>query len=70
MKRLIVIIGLLILILPFTASYGAEQGEITAVQVKNYQRKGYKREALKKVLQKIAFASSVKGTIVLELVYM
>jgi len=47
-----------------------EQGKVRKVQVKRYQGKGYKREALEKVLQKIAFASSIKGTIELELVYM
>jgi len=47
-----------------------EQGKVTAVQVKSYQGKGYKKEALEKVLQKIAFASSVKGTIELELLYL
>ncbi|MBN1254787.1 MAG: VWA domain-containing protein [Deltaproteobacteria bacterium] len=47
-----------------------EQGKVTAVQVKSYQGKGYKKEALEKVLQKIAFASSVKGTIEVELQYM
>ena len=47
-----------------------EQGTVRKVQVKSYQGKGYKKEALEKVFQKIAFASSVKGTIELELLYM
>ena len=47
-----------------------EQGKVKKVQVKSYQGKGYKKEALEEVLQNIAFASSVTGTIELELVYM
>jgi Ca-activated chloride channel family protein len=47
-----------------------KQGKVTAVQVKSYQGTGYKKEVLEKVLQKIAFASSVKGTIEVELQYM
>ena len=47
-----------------------EQGKVRKVQVKGYQGKGYKKEALEKVLQKVAFASSVRGAIELELLYM
>lgn len=45
-------------------------GKVKAVKVKSYQGKGYKKEALEKVLQKIVFTSSITGTIELELVYM
>ncbi|OGP54026.1 MAG: hypothetical protein A2Y65_06120 [Deltaproteobacteria bacterium RBG_13_52_11] len=47
-----------------------EQGRVREIQVKSYQGKGYKKEALKRVLQKIAFSPSVKGTIELELLYL
>ncbi len=47
-----------------------KQGKIRDIQVKSYQGKGYKKNALKKLLQKITFASSVNGTIELELMYM
>jgi Ca-activated chloride channel family protein len=47
-----------------------EQGKVRDVQVKSYQGKGYKKDTLKKVLQKITFASSVNGAIELELLYM
>jgi Ca-activated chloride channel family protein len=47
-----------------------KQGKVTEVQVKSYQGKGYKKKDLEKVLKKIAFASSIKGTIELELQYM
>jgi Ca-activated chloride channel family protein len=46
-----------------------DQGKVRDVQVKSYQGKGYKKDALKKVLQKITFASSVNGTLELELMY-
>jgi Ca-activated chloride channel family protein len=46
-----------------------EQGKVRAVQVKSYQGKGYKKDTLEKVLQKITFASSVNGPIELELLY-
>jgi Ca-activated chloride channel family protein len=46
-----------------------DQGKVRDVQVKSYQGKGYKKDALKKVLQKVTFASSVNGTIELELMY-
>jgi Ca-activated chloride channel family protein len=46
-----------------------DQGKIRAVQVKSYQGKGYKKDALEKVLQKMVFASSVNGAIELELIY-
>jgi hypothetical protein len=38
--------------------------------VTSYQGKGYKKEALKRVLQKISFSPSVQGTMELELLYM
>ncbi len=47
-----------------------EQGKVRDCQVTTYQGKGYKKEALKKVLQKLAFSPSVKGTMELELLYM
>lgn len=47
-----------------------EQGKVKGIQIKSYQGKGYKKEALEKVFQRIAFASSVKGTLELELLYM
>jgi Ca-activated chloride channel homolog len=47
-----------------------EQGKVRDCQVTSYQGKGYKKEALKKVLQKLSFSPSVKGTMELELVYM
>jgi len=47
-----------------------EQGKVLDCQVTSYQGKGYKKEALKKVLQKLAFSPSVKGTMELELLYM
>jgi Ca-activated chloride channel homolog len=46
-----------------------EQGKVTGCRVTSYQGKGYKKEALKKVLQKILFSPSVKGTVELELLY-
>jgi Ca-activated chloride channel family protein len=47
-----------------------EQGKVKGIQIKSYQGKGHKKDALKKVFQKITFASSVKGTMELELLYM
>jgi Ca-activated chloride channel family protein len=47
-----------------------EQGKVQDCQVTSYQGKGYKKEALKKVLQKLSFSPAVKGTMELELVYM
>jgi Ca-activated chloride channel family protein len=46
-----------------------DQGKVRYVQVKSYQGKGYKKDALVKVFQKVTFASSVNGTIELELMY-
>jgi Ca-activated chloride channel family protein len=46
-----------------------EQGKVRDCQVASYQGKGYKKEALKKALQRLSFAPSVKGTMELELVY-
>ena len=46
-----------------------EQGKVKDCQVTSYQGKGYEKEALKKVLQKLSFAASVKGTMELELLY-
>jgi hypothetical protein len=46
-----------------------EQGKVRDCQVTSYQGKGYKKEALKKVLQRLSFSPSVKGTMELELVY-
>jgi Ca-activated chloride channel family protein len=47
-----------------------EQGKVQDCQVTSYQGKGYKKEALKKVLQKLSFPRTVTGTIELELLYM
>lgn len=47
-----------------------EQGKVRSIQVKSYQGKGYKKEALEQVFRKITFSPSVKGTIELELVYL
>jgi Ca-activated chloride channel family protein len=47
-----------------------EQGKVKGIQTKSYQGKGYKKEALEKVFQRIAFASSLNGSIELELLYM
>jgi len=47
-----------------------EQGKVRDCQVTSYQGKGYKKEALKKVFQKLSFSPSVKGTMELELLYM
>ncbi|OGP84571.1 MAG: hypothetical protein A2Z08_03915 [Deltaproteobacteria bacterium RBG_16_54_11] len=47
-----------------------EQGKVKAIQVKSHQGKGYKKEALEKVLQKLSFSPSVKGAIELELLYL
>ena len=47
-----------------------EQGKVKDCQVTSYQGKGYKKEALKKALQKFSFSPSVKGTMELELLYM
>jgi Ca-activated chloride channel family protein len=46
-----------------------EQGKVKTVQVKSHEGKGYKKEALFQVLQKIAFAASVHDPVELELVY-
>lgn len=46
-----------------------EQGKVKTVQVKSHEGKGYKKEALTQVLQKIAFAASMHGLVELELVY-
>jgi Ca-activated chloride channel family protein len=46
-----------------------DHGKVKNVVVKSYQGKGYKKNALKKVLQKMAFASSVSDKIELELMY-
>ena len=46
-----------------------EQGKVKTVQVKSHEGKGYKKEALSQVLQKIAFAASMQGPVELELVY-
>jgi Ca-activated chloride channel family protein len=46
-----------------------EQGKVKEVQVKSYQGKGYKKDVLKKVLQKVTLASSINGTLELELMY-
>jgi Ca-activated chloride channel family protein len=46
-----------------------DQGKVRDVQVKSYQGKGYKKDVLEKVFQKITFASSVNGTLELELMY-
>ena len=46
-----------------------DQGKVKDVQLKSYQGKGYNKDALKKVLQKVTFASSVNGTLELELTY-
>ena len=46
-----------------------DQGRVRDVQVKSYQGKGYKKDAMVKVLQKITFTSSVNGPIELELLY-
>lgn len=46
-----------------------EQGKVRDCLVTSYQGKGYKKEALKKVLQRLSFSPSVKGTMELELVY-
>jgi Ca-activated chloride channel family protein len=47
-----------------------EQGRVRDCQVRSYQGKKYEKEALRKVLQKIAFPPSVKGTIEMELLYL
>jgi Ca-activated chloride channel family protein len=47
-----------------------EQGKVRDCQVTSYQGKGYKKEALKKTLQKLSFSPSMKGTMELELLYM
>jgi Ca-activated chloride channel family protein len=47
-----------------------DQGKVKGMQIKSYQGKGYKKDALEKVFQKIAFDSSVNGTIEAELQYM
>jgi Ca-activated chloride channel family protein len=47
-----------------------EQGKVRECQVTSYQGKGYKKEALKKVLQKLSFSPSVKGFMELELLYL
>jgi hypothetical protein len=46
-----------------------DRGKVRDVQVKSYQGKGYKKDIIKKVLQKITLASSVNGTLELELMY-
>jgi len=47
-----------------------EQGKVRECRLTSYQGKGYKKEVLKKALQKLSFSPSVKGTIELELLYM
>jgi hypothetical protein len=47
-----------------------DQGKVKGIQIKSHQGKGYKKNALEKVFHKIAFASSVNGTIEAELQYM
>jgi Ca-activated chloride channel family protein len=47
-----------------------EQGKIRDCLVTSYQGKGYKKETLKKVLQRLSFSPSLTGTMELELVYM
>ena len=46
-----------------------ERGKVKTVQVKSHEGKGYKREALAQVLQKIVFVASMQGPVELELVY-
>jgi Ca-activated chloride channel family protein len=46
-----------------------EQGKVKGIQIKNYEGKGYKKDALEMVLQKVTFASSLNGPIELELLY-
>ncbi|MCJ7663389.1 MAG: hypothetical protein MUO24_04030, partial [Desulfobacterales bacterium] len=47
-----------------------EQGRVRDCQITSYQGKGYKKDALKKVLQKITFSPAVKGTVELEIEYL
>jgi Ca-activated chloride channel family protein len=47
-----------------------KQGKVRDCQVTSYQGKGYKKEALKKALQKLSFSPSVTSTMELELLYM
>ena len=47
-----------------------DQGKVKGIQAKIYQGKGYKKEVLEKVFQRITFTSSVTGTLELELLYM
>jgi Ca-activated chloride channel family protein len=47
-----------------------DQGKVKGIQIKSYQGKGYKKNALEKVLQKLTFTSSLNGTLELELLYM
>jgi Ca-activated chloride channel family protein len=47
-----------------------EQGQVRDCQITSYQGKGYKKDALKKVLQKMTFLPSLKGTIELEIEYL
>ena len=46
-----------------------EGGKVRSIQIKGFQGKTCKKEVLEKTLQKLAFSSSVKGTMELELVY-
>ncbi|MBW2038078.1 MAG: VWA domain-containing protein [Deltaproteobacteria bacterium] len=46
-----------------------EGGKTRSIQVKNYHGKAYKKEVLEKILQKIVFSPSIKGTMELELIY-
>jgi Ca-activated chloride channel family protein len=47
-----------------------EHGTVRDCQVTSYQGKGYKKEALTKVLKKLSFSPSVKGAMELELLYL
>jgi len=46
-----------------------EGGKIKDIQLKNWQGKSPKKEAVEKILHKMVFSSSIKGKIELELVY-
>jgi Ca-activated chloride channel family protein len=44
-------------------------GRVRSIQIESFQGKGYKKEVLEKILQKIVFSPSIKGKMELELVF-
>ena len=46
-----------------------EGGRVRSIQIESFQGKGYKKEVLEKILQKIVFSPPIKGKMELELVF-